>query len=198
MLRPQFAVWLSCHFTEELSLFICIFFFGPRTALRLSSVTEIHDYPHISREVSSEQQALDFVVDVGGTLGHYLLNYVHRGPVVTAHALKVTADHAVGSPQRKDDVAAVRAVVVAADAVPFRHAQSVEGHGGGLLPIWDAATVTVPPQHSQQNYDDHEQDHTARDNPHEESCLRAHICQKIEKENLRGKRHKGLKTTSLT
>lgn len=27
MLRPQFAVWLSCHFTEELSLFICIFFF---------------------------------------------------------------------------------------------------------------------------------------------------------------------------
>lgn len=135
--------------------------------------------------MSLEQQALDFVVHVGGTLGHYLLNYVHRGPVVTAHAFKVTTHHAVRGPQRKHNVAAVRAVVVTADAVPFWHGQSVEGHGGGLLPIWDAATVTVPPQHGQQNYDDHKEDRTARDNPHEKSRLRAHICQQTTRKKRR-------------
>lgn len=115
----------------------------------------------------------DFVVNVCGTLGRYLLNYVHRGPVVSTHALVVTADHAVRDPVRKDHVAAVRAVVVAADAVPLRHGQSVEGHGGRLLSIWDAATAAVPPQHRQQNYDDQKEDHTAADDPHEQSWLRA-------------------------
>lgn len=120
-----------------------------------------------------EEQTLDFVVDVGGTLGRYLLNYVHRGPVVTAHTLIMTTDHAVRSPQRKDDIAAVRAVVVAADAVPLRDSQSVEGHGGRLLVIWDTATAMVPPQRGQQNYDDQKEDHTAKDNPHEQSWLGA-------------------------
>lgn len=66
-----------------------------------------------------EQHSLDFVVDVGGTLGHYLLNYVHWGSVF-ARTLIMTADHAFRRPQRKDNIAAVRAVVVAADAVPLR------------------------------------------------------------------------------
>lgn len=85
----------------------------------------------------------------------------------------MTADHAVRSPQRKDGVAAVRAVVVAADAVPLRHSQSVEGHGGRLLAIWDTVVATIPPQHNQQNYDDQKEDHAARENPHEQSWLRA-------------------------
>lgn len=119
------------------------------------------------------QQTLDFIVEVGGTLGCYFLNYVHRGPVVTAHTLIMTADHAVRSPQRKDDVAAVWAVVVAADAVPLGRSQSVEGHGGRPLAIWDTVTPMVPPQHGQQNYDDQKEDHAARDNPHKHSWLRA-------------------------
>lgn len=119
------------------------------------------------------QQTLDFIVEVGGTLGCYFLNYVHRGPVVTAHTLIMTADHAVRSPQRKDNVAAVWAVVVAADAVPLGRSQSVEGHGGRPLAIWDTVTPMVPPQHGQQNYDDQKEDHAARDNPHKHSWLRA-------------------------
>lgn len=127
----------------------------------------------ISRRLALQQQTLDFVVDVGGILGCYLLNYVHRGPVVTAHTLIMTTDHAVRSLQRTDNIAAVWAVVVAADAVPLWHSQSVEGHRSRLLAIWDAVTVMVPPQQGQQNYDDQKDDHAARDNPHERSWLRA-------------------------
>lgn len=119
-----------------------------------------------------EQHSLDFVVDVGGTLGHYLLNYVHWGSVF-ARTLIMTADHAFRRPQRKNNIAAVRAVVVAADAVPLRRSQSVEGHRGWLLVIWDTATATVPPQHGQQNYDDQKKDHRAWDNPNQQSLLRA-------------------------
>lgn len=114
-------------------------------------------------------QTLDFIVDVGGTLGCNFLNYVHRGPVVTAHALVMTAEHAVGGPQRKDDVAAVGAVVFAADAVSLGHSQSVEGHGGRLLAFWDAAPATVLPQHGQRDYDDQEEDRTTGENPQEHS-----------------------------
>lgn len=52
-------------------------------------------------------KTLNFVVDVGGSLRRYLLNYVHRGAIVGANTLIVTTDHAVRSPQRKNNVAAV-------------------------------------------------------------------------------------------
>lgn len=152
--------------------------FVSATALRLCMITYVTflhthcklkkwkcQFRIISQRQALEQQTLDFVVDVGGTLGRYLLNYVHRGPVVAAHTLIMTADHAVRSSQRKDNITAVRAVV-AADAVPLCHGQSVEGNGGRLLTVWDTATGTVPPQYDQQNYDDQKEDHTATDNPH--------------------------------
>lgn len=85
----------------------------------------------------------------------------------------MTADHAVRSTQGKDDVAAVRAVVVTADAVPLGCSQSVEGHGGRLLAIWDTVMAMVPPQHDQQDYDDQEEDHAARNDPNKHSRLRA-------------------------
>lgn len=114
----------------------------------------------------------DLVVDVGWTLRRYLLNYIHRSPVFTAHALVVTADHAVRGPQREDDVAAVWTVVTA-DAVPLRHSQGVEGHGGGLLlPDGCTAALVAPPQHQQDDDDEQEDDRTAGDDPHEESWLR--------------------------
>ncbi|KAA8595807.1 hypothetical protein FQN60_011098 [Etheostoma spectabile] len=84
----------------------------------------------------------------------------------------MTADHAVRGSQRKDNITAVRGIVVAADAVPLCHGQSVEGNGGRLLSVWDAAMGTVPPQYDQQNYDDQKEDRTATDNPHEQSRLR--------------------------
>lgn len=161
-------------------------------------MADIYDSQHISKRLDLEQQTLDFVVDVGGTLGRYLLNYVHRGPVVTAHTLIVTADHAVRGSQRKDNITAVGAVVVAANAVPLRHSQSVEGNGGRLLALWDTVAVTVPPQQGQQNYDDQKEDRTARENPHEQSwrraaaaagvclpCFRARLCH--EKQRRGGK-----------
>lgn len=139
----------------------------------LSTVAGMFYYHHTGKKLASEQQTLDFVVDVGGALGRYLLNYVHRGPVVPAHTLKVSTDHALRSPQREGNIAAVWAVVVAADAVPLWHSQSVEWHGGGLLAFWDTVTATVPPEQSQQSYDDQEEDHRSRDNPDEQSWLRA-------------------------
>lgn len=110
-------------------------------------------------------QKLDFVVDISGTLWRYLLNDVHRGPVIAAHTLIVTTDHALRGPQRKDNIAAVWAIVVTADAVPLWHIQSVKWHRGRLLALWDAVTVVVPPEKGQHSYDDQEDDHTARDNP---------------------------------
>ncbi|TNN67261.1 hypothetical protein EYF80_022510 [Liparis tanakae] len=120
---------------------------------------------------SREQHTSDFVVDVGGSLGRYLLNDVHGGPVVAAHSLIMTTDHAFRSPQRKDSVAAVRVVVVAADAVPLCHGQSGEGHRGRLLAVWHRAAVTAPPQHDQQNDDDQEDDATATKHPHQPTRL---------------------------
>lgn len=104
-------------------------------------------------------------------MGHYLLDYVHRGRVFTAHALVVTADHAFGGPQRKDDVASVGADVVTADAVPLRHSQSVEGQGGRLLlPVRNTAALVVLPHHNQQNGNNHKKCDTAGDDPNKESC----------------------------
>ena len=136
-------------------------------------MSNIYDYRHVSKRLELEQQTSDFVVNVGGTLGRYLLNYVNRGPVVAAHTLIVAADHAVRGPQRKDHVTAVRAIVVAADAVPLRHSQSVEGHRGGPLALWDTAAAVVLPQQGQQSYDDQKEDRTARENPREQPWLRA-------------------------
>lgn len=136
-------------------------------------MTEISNHPHIGKRLASEQQTLDFIVDIGGTLWRYLLNDVHRGPVVAAHTLIVTTDHALRSPQRKDNITAVWAIVVTADAVPLWHIQSVKWHGGRLLAIWDTVTVMVPPEQGQQSYDDQEDDQTARDNPDEQSWLGA-------------------------
>lgn len=149
--------------------------------------------------VKREQPTLDFVVDVGGTLGCNLLNYVHRGPIVAAHTLIVMADPAVRSSRRK-----VWAIVVAADAVPLRHSQSVEGHRGRLLALWDTAVAMVPPQHRQQNDDDQKEDYTARGNPHEQPRLRATaatgvclsffgagVCREEQKWDKKGKEMKG-------
>lgn len=113
----------------------------------------------------------DFIVDIGGTLGRDFLNYVHRRPIVTTHTLVVATQHAVGRPQRKDDVAAVRAVVVAADAVSFGRSQSVEGHRGGRLALRDASppTVAEPPEHHQGDDDDQEEDGTSDEDPEEDS-----------------------------
>lgn len=77
----------------------------------------------------------------------YFLNYVHRGPVVAANALVMAADHAVRSPQREDHIAAVGAIVVAAEAVPLGRSQRVEGNGSRLAGFWDTATPVVPPEH---------------------------------------------------
>lgn len=97
----------------------------------------------------------------------YFLNYVHRGPVVAANALVMAADHAVRSPQREDNIAAVRAIVVAAEAVPLGRSQSVEGNGGRLPAFWDTATPVVPPEHDRQDYDDHKQERAAGHDPHQ-------------------------------
>lgn len=119
----------------------------------------------------AHEQTLDFVVDVSGALWCYLLNYVHRRAIVAAQALKMTTEHAVRSPQREDHIATVRVVVVTADAVPLGHGQSVEGHRGRLLPIWDTVTTTVLPQKDRQNDDDQKEDRAASDNPHEQAWL---------------------------
>lgn len=113
----------------------------------------------------------DFIVDIGGTLGCYFLNYVHRRPIVTTHTLVMTTQHAVGRPQRKDDVAAVRAVVVAADAVSLGRSQSVEGHRGRRLTLRDASPppVAEPPEHNQGDYDDQEEDGTSDEDPQQHS-----------------------------
>lgn len=115
--------------------------------------------------------ASDFIVDIGGTLGRYFLNYVHRRPVVTAHTLVMATQHAVGRPQGKDHVAAVRAVVVAADAVPFGRGQSVEGHRGRRLALRDASppAVAEAPEHHQGDCDDQEEDGTSDEDPQEDS-----------------------------
>lgn len=54
-----------------------------------------------------------FVVDVGGALRGHLLDDVDWMAVVSAHLLVVRAVGRIGSPQRDDDVAGLRAVVVA-------------------------------------------------------------------------------------
>lgn len=83
----------------------------------------------------------------------------------------MTTQHAVGRPHGKDDVAAVRAVVVAADAVSLGRSQGVEGHRGRRLALWDAAPPTVPepPEHGQGDYDDQEEDRTGDGDPQEHS-----------------------------
>lgn len=95
------------------------------------------------------------------------MNYVHRGPVVAADALVMAADHAVGSPQGEDHVAAVRAVVVAADAVPLGRSQGAEGDGSRLLGFWAAVTPLVPPERGRQDYDEQEQERAAGEDPHQ-------------------------------
>lgn len=100
-------------------------------------------------------------------MGRYFLNYVHRGPVVAANALVMAAEHAVGRPQREDNIAALGAIVVAAEAVPLGRSQRVEGNGGRLPAFWDAAAPVVPPQHHRQDYDDHKQERAAGHHPHQ-------------------------------
>lgn len=114
----------------------------------------------------------------------------------------MAADHAVRSPQREDNIAAVRAIVVAAEAVPLGRSQSVEGNGGRLPAFWDTATPVVPPEHDRQDYDDHKQERAAGHDPHQHawangalaatrlSCSRARICQETKPRTQRVKQIK--------
>lgn len=76
-----------------------------------------------SRIVPVPASASDFVVDVSRTLRRHLLNYVDRVSVVTADLLVVRAEDAVSSPERDDDVAGLRAVIVPAASAPLRSCQ---------------------------------------------------------------------------
>lgn len=58
----------------------------------------------------------DFIVDVCRTLRRHLLNYVDRVPIIATDLLVVRAEDAVSSPERDDDVAGLRAVIVPAAA----------------------------------------------------------------------------------
>lgn len=72
-----------------------------------------------------------FVVDVSGTLRRHLLDYVDRVSIVPADLLVVRAVGRVGRPQRDDDVAGFRAIVIgagdAASAASFRAGQGGQG-----------------------------------------------------------------------
>lgn len=106
------------------------------------------------------------VVQIGGRrCGRDLLNYEHRCRIIAAHAFVVMTHHAVRALQGKHQVAAVRAVVVAADAVPLWH--SAQRHGGSVLAHWDTALASVPPQPDKSCYHDENHDHTAREHPRE-------------------------------
>lgn len=61
----------------------------------------------------------DFVVDISGALRRHLLNYVDRVAVVAADLLVVRAEDAVSSPERDDDVAGLRTVIVPTTSAPF-------------------------------------------------------------------------------
>lgn len=97
----------------------------------------------------------DFVVDVGGTLRRHFLDDVDRVSIVPAHLLVVRAEDAVGSPERYDDVAGLRAVVVAtAPAAPLGRGQRAERQRGGVL----RRVLAVPPPVLEQQHDQHDDD----------------------------------------
>lgn len=60
-----------------------------------------------------------FIIDVCWALRRHFLYDVNRVSVIAAHFLVMWAEDAVSSPQRDDDVAWLRAVVVAAAAAPL-------------------------------------------------------------------------------
>lgn len=77
--------------------------------------------------------ASDLVVNVGGALRGHLLDYVHRVPVVPAHLLVVRAEDAIRSPERDDDVAGLRAIVVATTTTALGRGQRAQRQRGGML-----------------------------------------------------------------
>lgn len=129
-----------------------------RIDLRVKSIGSVDAVGSFSSAGRQLLPTSDFIVDIGWTLGRYFLNNVHWRPVVTTHTLVMATQHALRGPQGKDDVAAVRAVVVTADAVPLGRCQSVEGHRGRRLALRDSAppTAAEPPEHNQGDRDDQE------------------------------------------
>lgn len=119
----------------------------------------------------SKSSLSDFVIDVRWTLRGHLLDYVDRMPVVSADLLVVRAEDAIGSPERYDDVAGLRAVVVAPGDAAFGRGQRAERERGGVL----RRVLPVPPPVLEQQQDEHddddEEDDTARRDAHHDGHL---------------------------
>lgn len=102
------------------------------------------------------------------------MHYVDRMPVVAADLLVVRAEDAIGSPERYDDVAGLRAVVVAPRDAALGRGQGAEGERGGVL----RGVLPVPPpvleQQQDQHDDDDEEDDAARRDADHDGHLRAH------------------------
>lgn len=70
-----------------------------------------------------ESSSSHFVIDVGRALRWHLLNYVDRMAIVTADLLVMRAEDTVSSPERDDDVARLRAVIVPTASAPLWRGQ---------------------------------------------------------------------------
>lgn len=117
--------------------------------------------------------ASDLVIDVGRALRGHLLNYVDRVAIVAADLLVVRAEDAVSSPERDDDVAGLRAVIVPAAAAPFGRGQGAERQRGCVLRRVLAVPPPVLEQKKNQHDDDDDEDDAARSDADKDGHLGA-------------------------
>lgn len=123
--------------------------------------------------VPKKSSSSDFVIDVGRTLRRHLLNDVDWVAVVAADLLVVRAEDAVSSPERDDDVAGLRAVIVPAAAAPFGRGQGAQGQRGRVLRRVLAVPPPVLEEQQDQHDDDDDENDAARSDAHEDGHLGA-------------------------
>ncbi len=126
-----------------------------------------------SSSLAFKSSTSDFVVDVGRALRGHLLNYVDRVAVVAADLLVVRAEDAVSSPERDDDVAGLRAIIVPTASAPLGRGQGAEGQRGCMLRRVLAMPPPVLEQQQHQHDDDDDENDAARSDANEDGDLRA-------------------------
>jgi len=136
--------------------------------LKTRSARDCSSWPLALKSSSS-----DLVINVGRALRRHLLNDVDRVAVVAADFLVVWAEDAVSSPERDDDVAGLRAIIVPASSAPLGRGQRAQRQRRRVLRRVLAVPPAVLEQQQDQHDDDDDEDDAARSDAHEDGHLGA-------------------------